>query len=381
MARIFITGIAGFLGSHLAEHLMNQGHEVWGCDNLMGGDRQNLSWVPPLPFNFKYPEENQAHAYSGISHWCKLISEDGRLRFYQMDCRDFEGFKTCNALDKVDVLYHCACTAAEGLSSFSPAYIADNTYQASVSVFSAAIAAGVKKIVFLSSMARYGEGDFDGPTFYGPPFQEGYDCHPVDPYGIAKVAAEQTLKVLCNTHGVKYQIAVPHNIIGPRQRYVDPYRNVASIFLNRLKQDKPGYIYGDGSHKRCFSPVQDILPCLAALGLDDSLPNGEVWNIGPDQGEITIAELYAKCCDAVGIPVLAMPAIPLPDRPNEVPHAYCTADKARASLGYLERASLAQCLREMADAIPMGGKPFIYDNYPQEIVTDAMPATWKERLM
>lgn len=335
--RIYITGIAGFLGSHLAEHLRDLGHEVWGCDNLSGGDVHNVPNGVPLSLT---------------------------------DCRDQAAMRAELDKFKPHLLYHCAAMAHEGLSSFSPAFICDNIFQASVATFSAAIAAGVKRIVFTSSMARYGN--------HIAPFPEHYPPQAVDPYGISKVAAEEVLKVLCETHGVEYRIAVPHNIIGPRQNFTDPYRNVASIFLNRLRQGKQGIVYGDGTQKRCFSPVADILPCLAALGLDDSLENGGVWNIGPDNGEITINELYKTCCDMAG--VVPDPAY-VPGRPNEVRDAWCTADKARKELGYLERTTLGATLAAMWANIPYGGKDFRYEGSPLEIVTDKTPATWKERLI
>ena len=94
-------------------------------------------------------------------------------------------------------------------------------------------------------MARYGEQSF--------PFTEEMQTLPQDQYGIAKVAAEKTLQNLCDVHRVDWSILVPHNIVGPRQKYDDPFRNVLSIFINRMLLKKPAIIYGDGSQKRCFS--------------------------------------------------------------------------------------------------------------------------------
>ena len=340
--KIWITGIAGFLGSHLAESLMAKGHQVVGNDNFSGGDRQNIP--------------------AGAT-------------WYERDCCSFHAMANAMKMWEPDVVYHCAALAHEGLSSFSPALIADNVGQASISVFSAAIAAGVKRIVFCSSMARYGWG-IPG-TQMKPPFAEHYPTAPVDPYGIAKVQAEETLKVLARTHRVEYRIAVPHNIIGTRQCYTDPFRNVASIFLNRLKQGKPGIIYGDGEQQRCFSPVKDIIPCLEKLGLDDDLGICGVWNLGPDSGTITVNQLYELCQEVSGV---RMPPIRKDGRPNEVKDAWCTADKARADLGFTETTSIKECLSEMWAAIPDGGRPFVYDNRIIEI-EDGCPETWKERLM
>jgi UDP-glucose 4-epimerase len=229
-------------------------------------------------------------------------------------------------------------------------------------------------------MSRYGQhgyihnkDDLSNPILLKPPFREYYPPAPVDPYGVAKVAAEDTLRILCETHNVKYSILVPHNIIGVRQRSVDPYRNVASIMINRCKQDKPPIIYGDGSQKRCFSPVKDCLPSIvkAVMGAVD----GEVVNIGPDSGEITIKELADKIIRLTGYKGEAQY---MPGRPNEVKDAFCSSDKARRLLGYEPKQSIDDCLQKMVDYIKPA--PFVYD-FPLEIVTDKIPKTWSERLM
>ena len=121
----------------------------------------------------------------------------------------------------VQIVYHCAATAHEGLSVFSPYEITKNNYLASVSIFSAAVNEKVKRIIFCSSMARYGSQKH--------PFTETMKPDPVDPYAISKVAAEQVLVNLCELNKIEWVIAVPHNIIGPRQKYDDPFRNVVSI--------------------------------------------------------------------------------------------------------------------------------------------------------
>ena len=208
--KILVTGVAGFLGSHLSEQLANLGHEVIGIDSMIGGYKDNI------PNNIK---------------------------FYNIDCCNFEKVKTI--MSNVDVVYHCAATAHEGLSVFSPYEITKNNYLASVSIFSAAINHKVKRIIFCSSMARYGKQ----PT----PFLESMKSLPVDPYAISKVAAEDVLINLCELNNIEWVIAVPHNIIGPRQKYDDPFRNVVSIMINRMLQGKAPIIYGDGEQKRCFS--------------------------------------------------------------------------------------------------------------------------------
>ena len=124
------------------------------------------------------------------------------------------------------------------------------------------------------------------------PFTEDMTPKPQDPYGIGKLSSEMFLRNLATIHGMEYVIAVPHNIIGPRQKYDDPYRNVASIMINLMLQGKQPIIYGDGNQKRCFSFVQDDVELLKKLATEDCV-NGEVINIGPDDECITINELAA----------------------------------------------------------------------------------------
>jgi len=138
--------------------------------------------------------------------------------------------------------------------------ITKNTYGIATSVLSSAISNKVKRFVFCSSMARYG-------TQESLPFREEMIPKPQDPYGIAKLASELTVRNLCETHNMEYVIAVPHNIIGPRQKYDDPYRNVASIMINLMLQNRQPVIYGDGEQQRCFSFIEDVVNPLKLYNL------------------------------------------------------------------------------------------------------------------
>lgn len=331
---IFITGIAGFLGSHIAEALIKKGHTVSGCDNLIGGYEDNI------------PEGAQYH---------------------YADCGDFEKMK--ELLRNIDIVYHTACTAYEGLSVFSPSLVCQNTAQIAVTVASAAISNNVKRFVHCSSMARYG-------TQEKIPFTEDLEPKPQDPYGISKLSAEKHLKNLAEIHNMELVIAVPHNIIGPRQKYDDPYRNVASIMINLMLQGRQPIIYGDGEQKRCFSFVQDDIDCLLKLGFQDNVV-GEIINIGPDEEFVTINELakiIAKLLDFDLNPTY------MPGRPQEVKLATCSADKARRLLGYETKYTLEQGLQEMIDYIKKrGAKPFKY-HLDLEIINEKTPETWKKKL-
>ena len=243
----------------------------------------------------------------------------------------------------VQIVYHCAATAHEGLSVFSPYEITKNNYLASVSIFSAAVNEKVKRIIFCSSMARYGSQKY--------PFTETMKPKPVDPYAISKVAAEQVLINLCELNKIEWVIAVPHNIIGPRQKYDDPFRNVVSIMINRMLQGKAPIIYGDGKQTRCFSYIDDCLSCLIPM-LDEKIVNKQIINIGPDEEFVTINKVAELCSNVTG---MNLPPIYKKDRPQEVKHAICSADKARKLLNYKTTVSVKEGIQKTYEYIKERG--------------------------
>jgi UDP-glucose 4-epimerase len=331
--KIFITGVAGFLGSHLADHFLAQGHAVAGCDNLFGGSMTNV---------------NQ------------------NVEFYHHDITSLAGF--AEIIAGCDVVYHAAAAAYEGVSTFAPSFICENIFTGSVNTFTAAIQAGVTRIVYCSSMARYGTNI--------PPFRETYEPRPQDPYGIAKEAAERVLINLCETHGTEWVIAVPHSIYGPRQKYDDPYRNVASIMANLMLQGRAPIIYGDGEQRRCFSFITDCVGVLAAMATDSNVV-GEIINIGPDEEFISVNELAAKLANITGC---NLEPIYMPDRPREVKLATCSADKVRELLGYETTVFIDDGLKQLVTWIDtQGTKPFQY-HFDVEISNHLVPQTWRDRL-
>jgi UDP-glucose 4-epimerase len=318
----------------MADHFMAQGHQVAGCDNLFGGTLDNVS--------------------AGVE-------------FHKHDITQLAGF--ADIMAGCDVIYHCAAAAYEGVSVFAPSFICENIFTGSVNTFTAAIQAGARRIVYCSSMARYGVNV--------TPFREDYTAVPEDPYGIAKEAAERVLVNLCDTHGVEWVIAVPHSIYGPRQKYDDPYRNVASIMANLMLQGRAPIIYGDGEQRRCFSHISDCVGVLAAMATEQCVV-GEIINIGPDEEFISVNELAAKLANITGC---NLAPVHVPDRPREVKLATCSADKARDLLGYETRVFIDDGLKELVGWIrDQGPKPFGY-HFEVEIRNHLLPLTWKDRLI
>ena len=333
--KVLITGVAGFMGSHLADAFLAKGYDVVGIDNLLGGYEEN---VP-----------------SGVD-------------FYNIDLDNLELIQPL--FEGVDLVVHTACTAYEGLSVFSPSLVVRNTMQITTNIMSACVKANVKKIVYLSSMARYGTQDV-------VPFVESMTPKPQDPYGIAKYGAELMIKNIADTHGLNYVILVPHNIIGPRQKFDDPYRNVASIMINRMLQGKQPIIYGNGEQKRCFSFMQDVTDPLM-IACETDVADGRIVNIGPDEEFVTINELAQKLSTILDF---KLDPIYMPGRPQEVFHANCSANLARELLNYKTTTSLESGLVELVNWIKSkGARQFNY-HLPLEFVTDKTPKTWTDRLM
>ncbi|WP_018684942.1 NAD-dependent epimerase/dehydratase family protein [Actinokineospora enzanensis] len=331
---VLITGVAGFLGSHLADDLLGRGYSVRGIDNMIDGFKENIP--------------------------------DG-VEFHELDCRDALGHPDLFA--DVAMVFHCAAAPYEGLSVFSPFLVHEHTTSATVAMLSAAVRAGVGRFVHCSSMSRYGA--------LVPPFTEDLTPAPLTPYGIAKYAADLQVRAIADVHGMEYNIAVPHNIIGTRQRYDDPYRNVAAIMINRVLRGKQPIIYGDGSQTRCFSFVSDVVSCLTRLGTEPDI-RGEIVNVGPDEGEVTVLDLSREICSIAG---LDFDPVFMPARPLEVHHATCSSDKARRLLGYRTEVALRDGLTEMVEWVAKVGPKEFHYNLELEIVNELTPRTWSSRLM
>ena len=334
MRRVFITGIGGFLGSHLADWFVDEGYEVAGNDNLVGGYRQNV------------PDEAE---------------------FYEVDCTDVSAMT--DLVDGSDIVYHTAAMSHEGASVFAPAQINESVYQATSAVLAAAAETDVERFVYCSSMSRYGENEV--------PFSEDMDPDPRDPYAVSKVAAEKLTRVMAEAHGFDHVIVVPHNIYGPRQRYDDPYRNVVAIFTNRMLQGEQPIIYGDGGQKRCFSYVDDVIDPLAELAHRDCVV-GEVINVGPDDEFVTINEVARTIADILDFDL--NPTY-VTGRPREVRLANCSAAKARELLEYDPSCPLRDGLETTVDWIETRGpKEFDY-HLDLEVVSPQTPVTWTKELI
>jgi UDP-glucose 4-epimerase len=309
MSNVLVTGGAGFIGSHVAEELIGRGHRVTVLDDLSGGFTDNL--------------------VTGV-------------KFIQGSIMDVELVNRLFEQGTFEYVFHLAAYAAEGLSHFIKRFNYNNNLIGSVNLLNASVNFGIKCFVFTSSIAVYGSS----PEL---PMTEKTIAHPEDSYGIAKFSVEQELRACKEMFDLDYIIFRPHNVYGERQNIGDKYRNVVGIFMNRILQNQPMTVFGEGNQTRAFSYIGDVAPIIAQA-IDMPPAYDQVFNIGADQ-PYSVNELAGAVAAAMGV---EPNIVHLPPR-NEVTHAFSSHEKIRAVFGSRDLYSLEEGLSRMARWVKQHG--------------------------
>jgi len=296
-----VTGGAGFLGSHVADHLLREGHQVIVLDDLSGGYADNV------PAGAEFVQGSIVDS--------SLV---GRLF----------------ATHGFEYVYHLAAYAAEGLSHFIKRFNYENNLLGSVNLINASINHAVKVFVFTSSIAVYGA--------LPSPMCEDMIPVPEDSYGIAKLAVENELRISRKMFGLDYVIFRPHNVYGERQNIADCYRNVVGIFMNQALRGEPMTIFGDGEQQRAFTYVADVAPVIAAAARHPEAW-GQVFNVGSSVPN-SVNDLAQAVAGAMGAEgrVKYLPAR------NEVQVAFSDDAKARRVFGARPGTSLQEGIGRVA---------------------------------
>ena len=300
--KVLITGVAGLLGSRLADWVIdNTENEVIGVDDLSGGYIENVN---------------------------------SKVKFYEFDLVDQSQVKSLFKKESPDIVYLYAAYAAEGLSPFIRKYNYENNLIASTNLITNSIQYDVKRFIFASSMSVYG-------AKYEPPFSEEMQQVPIDPYGIAKYSVEQDLKIAYVQHGLEYTIIRPHNFYGINQNIWDKYRNVLGIWMYQILEGKEPTIFGDGEQVRAFSYVDDsIKPFWNASQNDDCID--QIINLGGIK-EHTINEACNILLDVTGT---HLKPVFLEER-HEAKYAWSTWDKSVRLLDFQHKIDLEEGLSKM----------------------------------
>lgn len=327
--KVLVTGAAGFIGSHVADHCLAQGMEVVATDDLSGGFLAN------------------------VPQGCQWVQGDLKNKGF-VDSLWKHG--------PYDYVFHLGAYAAEGLSHFIRRYNYETNLIASMNLINASINNPVGCFIFASSIAVYGRNQV--------PMREDLTPQPEDPYGISKYAVELDLKAAHEMFGLDYIVFRPHNVYGERQNIADKYRNVIGIFMNQLLQDQPMSVFGDGMQTRAFSYIDDVAPLIACSPLVNAARN-EVFNVGADT-PYTIIELATEIATAFGSPLV----IKHLDARNEVVHAFSDHSKITSVFAPPPPVDLQTGITRMTEWVRGQGpaQPVNFDNI--EVMRN-LPASWR----
>jgi UDP-glucose 4-epimerase len=302
--KVLVTGGAGFIGAHVARHLLEAGHDVVVLDDLSGGYESNV------------PTE--------------AVFVDGSVTDPELVDDLFRTHEFAH-------VFHLAAYAAEGLSHFIRRFNYTNNVLGSVNVLNAAVRAEtVERFVFASSIAVYGPAQ--------TPMSEDVVPEPEDPYGIAKYAVELDLAAAQRMFGLDYTIFRPHNVYGELQNSADPYRNVIGIFMNQVMSGRPMTVFGDGLQTRAFTHIDDVAPLIArSIGVPGA--TNEVFNVGAEtpHSVLDLASAVARALDGAEPEIEFLPAR------KEVVHAFSDHAKLHRVFGEAPTVPLEEGLRRMAE--------------------------------
>jgi UDP-glucose 4-epimerase len=288
--KVLVTGGAGFIGSHLAEALVQAGHRVRVLDNLYSGNRGNL----------------------------RSVRRD--VEFLKGDCAD--PVVSRRAMRGIEAVFHEAAIPSVARSVQDPLGSHRGNATATVTVLTAARDAGVRRVIYAGSSSVYG----DSPRL---PKREDMETRPLSPYAVGKLTGEHYLRIFSGLYGLETLTLRYFNVFGPRQDPGSPYSGVISLFTAALLAGRRPVIYGDGRQSRDFTYVANVVDAnLRALAVRTA--EGDVMNVATGT-RVTLNRLLSALCRQTGRQVRARY---LPPRPGDVRHSLADVTRARQKLGY-----------------------------------------------
>jgi UDP-glucose 4-epimerase len=320
MKTVLITGVAGLIGSRLADWIIETqpDYQVVGIDNLTGGYIENVN---------------------------------AKVTFHNLDLTNTESVDRLFDKYKPNYVFHLAAYAAEGLSPFIRVFNYQNNLMATAAIVNNCIKHDVTRLVFTSTLAVYGYGE-------GGYFDENQVPAPIDPYGVAKFGCEMDIQIAGEQHGLDWCIVRPHNVYGIKQNIWDRYRNVLGIWMMQYMNNEPMTIFGDGNQTRAFSYIDDSLSPLwnAAVFPEASK---QIINLGGIE-EHTINEASKILKEIIG-----GGSIVYKEARHEVKHSIPTWQKSIDILKFEHKTSLIEGLTKMWDWAQMQPKRerFVWTSY------------------
>ena len=304
--KTLVTGGAGFIGSHIVDRLLNDGHEVIVLDDFSTGHRSNLT-------------------------------EHKALTVVEGDISNFDTVKQC--MQGIDWIFHKAAVASVPRTVNDPIGSTAVNYQGTLHLLEAARHNKVQRMVFASSAALYG----DEPTL---PKVETMCPVTLSPYAVDKLASEFACGMYTKLYGVETVCLRYFNVYGPRQDPSSPYSGVISIFTDKLKNKQTPIIFGDGEQTRDFVFVSDVVEAnMKAITAEKGV--GEYYNIAT-ANKITLNNLLKTLCDIYDIEF----NVNYGDvRPGDIKESYAVIDKAISKLKWKPAVELSQGLKLLCESL------------------------------
>ena len=312
MKHILVTGGAGFIGSHLVERLLHDGHEVRVLDNFSTGRRENL-----------------AH-----------VHEHSRLSIYEGDVTDRTVVD--QALENIDWVFHLAALADIVPSMVNPMAYYQANVSGTVTIVEGARQAGIKRFIYTASSSCYGI-----PDVYPTPITA--DIRPQYPYALTKYLGEQIVMHWTQTYGLPVVSLRLFNVYGPRARTSGTYGAVFGVFLAQKFRCKPLTVVGDGSQTRDFTFVTDVVDAFVKAA--ESPCSGEIFNIGSG-GTYSVNRL---------VELLEGTAVSIPKRPGEPDCTFADIEKTQQRLKWSPKITFEQGVKIMLEHISAWADAPVWD--------------------
>jgi UDP-glucose 4-epimerase len=300
--KALVTGGAGFIGSHIVERLLNDGHEVVVLDDFSTGHRHNL------------PEHSSLSIIEG-------------------DISNYDTVKQC--MSGVDWVFHKAAVASVPRTVNDPVGSRLINYLGNLHLLEAARQNKVKRFVFASSAALYG----DEPTL---PKLETMCPVTLSPYAVDKLASESACGMYSRLYGLETVCLRYFNVYGPRQDPSSPYSGVISIFTNKLSHNEIPTIYGDGEQTRDFVFVSDVVEANMKA-VTEKACSGQFFNIAC-ANKISLNHLLKTLCELYEVELNARYE---EARQGDIKHSYANIDKARTLLNWSPSIDLKEGLSRL----------------------------------
>lgn len=305
MTTYLVTGGAGFIGSHIATRLVEEGHRVRVLDNLCAGSRDNL-----------------AHLKDGVEFQLGDVSDPAAVR---------------RAVEGVEVIFHQAALASVPLSVKDPVAVHTACVTGTVTVLDAARQSGVRRVVYAGSSSAYG----NDPVM---PKRESQLPQVLSPYAAAKLAGE----LYCESFAAVYSLETVRlryfNIFGERQDPASPYSAVIPLFVSALLQSRRPTIFGNGSQSRDFVYVGNAVHANLLAARADNV-SGKVFNVACGQS-LSVSDLLRMICERLRVP---FDPIFAPPRTGDIKDSWADISATERELGYRPQVSLADGLQRTID--------------------------------